>query len=130
MFKNSRAERIENIRRFAMKTASYVVLEWHRAEPRNIVSTDEAVDRAAPQADLHEDDLDRGVLRLCLQQLAPTDRDLIVRFYAEGKNKDNRRDLANQLHISLEALHTRACRVIKDLRECFATRLASKRGRS
>jgi DNA-directed RNA polymerase specialized sigma24 family protein len=58
----------------------------------------------------------------CLQKLKPEQRDLIGEYYRDtGREKiERRRDLANRLGITMNALGIRAYRIRDALMECVA----------
>ena len=64
-------------------------------------------------------------LEQCLESLPSADRELIIRYYQnEGKAKiKNRKRLAEQLGIQINALRIRALRIRKSLEECVGERL-------
>jgi DNA-directed RNA polymerase specialized sigma24 family protein len=60
-------------------------------------------------------------LRHCIQRLPLESRELLVRYY-EGEKRvqiENRRKLAEQFRIPLNALRIRACRLRKELETCI-----------
>jgi len=63
----------------------------------------------------------------CLSEMAPADRNLILRYYCgDGSQKiSNRKVLAQQLGIPLNALRIRACRIRAVLERHIQTRLGS-----
>ena len=61
-------------------------------------------------------------LRRCLARLKPEDRHLIVEYYRDAKRQriDRRRELAQQLGITMNALGIRAWRLRASLESCVA----------
>ena len=58
----------------------------------------------------------------CLQQLPQSDRDLVLfRFVDKGKELDARRELAQSLGISPNALRVRVHRTRRDLEKCITS---------
>jgi DNA-directed RNA polymerase specialized sigma24 family protein len=59
-------------------------------------------------------------LRRCLGNLADESRTLIRRYYAEGDilNKEQRKQIAGEMRISVNALRVRACRVRSEVERC------------
>ncbi len=59
-------------------------------------------------------------LKRCAQELAPGERELIIRYYqGKGRGKiKNRQALAASLEISIEELRVRACRIRQKLKLC------------
>jgi DNA-directed RNA polymerase specialized sigma24 family protein len=54
----------------------------------------------------------------CLDRLPRQDRDLVLRYYAEGKAADVRRRLASDLALTMTALRIRAHRIRVQLEAC------------
>jgi DNA-directed RNA polymerase specialized sigma24 family protein len=59
-------------------------------------------------------------LEHCMQKLPPEQRDLVLQYYEEerGAKIDNRKLLADQLGIAVNALRIRVCRIRGSLFEC------------
>jgi DNA-directed RNA polymerase specialized sigma24 family protein len=70
-----------------------------------------------------------GCLRHCLNQLSPENLALIKRYYAEGDlmNKEQRKQMAGELSISVNALRVRAFRIRAEVEECINSCLDSER---
>ena len=68
----------------------------------------------------HIDDIPdaRHCIAKCLHELSLDQRDLLVRYFADGKNKHNRAVLAAHLGISRGALHSRASNLYSRVRTC------------
>jgi DNA-directed RNA polymerase specialized sigma24 family protein len=60
----------------------------------------------------------------CLAALTRQDRDVVLRYYADGKAADVRRRLAAELDLSMTALRIRAHRIRMQLEQCV---LSSRR---
>lgn len=113
------------IKNYAGDPASYfygvgqkVMLESLRA-PR---TTFDHMSTAAKE-DKSLSDRKENCLVKCLEQLSQEDRDLIVQFYAFDKRKkvDYRKELAESLGISLNALRVRTFRIRKVLEKCITS---------
>src|SRR5262249_18648165 len=61
-------------------------------------------------------------LRQCLGQLSAENLSLITKYYGEGDvlNKEQRKQVAIQLRISVNALRVRAFRIRSDVERCVA----------
>lgn len=106
---------------YALGVAKLVLLEHLRDKSREPVSMPEGWEPAAPQAE--EPDAERlGLLDTCLKVLDPVDRDLLVRYHGEGKNKEIRARLAEQLGVTLNAVGVRVCRLRAQVRDCMERR--------
>ncbi len=117
--------------RYCYVVARFVFLEYVRAADRRQMSLDET--RTAPDTTalvrLGEEDpaavdalLD--TLERCLQQLTPSDRALILDYYA-GDDRDRiarRRALAARLRLTPNAVTIRACRIRDKLEACVTVR--------
>ena len=113
--------------RYCYVVARFVLLEDLRRE-RRLVALDESKARgivrvaaAAAGEDrvLAEERLD--CLDRCLEELRPEQRELIVDYYRDtGRQKiERRRELANRLGITMNALGIRACRIRDTLLACL-----------
>ena len=68
------------------------------------------------------EDQKRACFDKCLQQLPQSDRDLVLfRVVDKGKVLDARRELAQSLGISLNALRVRVHRIRRDLEKCISS---------
>lgn len=78
--------------------------------------------------DAPEDDQRRRCLNVCLAELTPQNRELIIEFYRDDKrDKINRRKaLAERLGIPRNALGNRAQRLRDKLQECIEKCLRKK----
>jgi RNA polymerase sigma-70 factor, ECF subfamily len=112
--------------RYCYVIARFVLLEDLRRERRH-VGLDETrvafegprVAEAAEDFNLREQRLDR--LDRCLDKLKPEQRALIVDYYRDtGRHKiERRRELAQRLGITMNALAIRACRIRDALLACM-----------
>lgn len=110
--------------------AKFVFLEYLRRSERSQVSLDDMTASAHPHlnpatiadgngdAEEHEERLD--CLEKCLKNLDAGNQELIVKYYqGEQRTKiENRRALAEQLGITVNALSVRACRLRDRLESC------------
>lgn len=67
-----------------------------------------------------EKELPHGCLEKCLEQLKPSDRELILQYYRAGKEgaESNRQELSQSLGISPNALRIRVHRLSLVIQEC------------
>jgi DNA-directed RNA polymerase specialized sigma24 family protein len=114
-------------------TAKFVFLEYLREGARSQTSLSEmspgeadAVLGAASVADAEVQSKESlsACLEECLASLAPADRDLILNYYqGEQRSKiEGRRVLATRLHLSVNALSIKACRIRNKLEVCVRER--------
>jgi len=114
-------------------TAKFVFLEYLREGARSQTSLSEmspgeadAVLGAASVAYVEVQSKERlsACLEDCLARLAPADRDLILDYYqGEQRSKiEGRRVLATRLHLSVNALSIKACRIRNKLEMCVRER--------
>jgi DNA-directed RNA polymerase specialized sigma24 family protein len=114
-------------------TAKFVFLEYLREGARSQTSLSEmspgeadAVLGAASVAYVEVQSKERlsACLEDCLARLAPADRDLILDYYqGEQRSKiEGRRVLATRLHLSVNALSIKACRIRNKLEVCVRER--------
>jgi RNA polymerase sigma factor (sigma-70 family) len=116
--------------RYCYVVAKFVLLEDLRRDRRHVPLDETRVpDGPRPGARIEPDDeradherrldcLDR-----CLEQLKPEQRELIVEYYADAKQKkiERRRELAKRLGITMNALAIRAWRIREGLMTCVET---------
>jgi hypothetical protein len=83
-----------------------------------------ASQRAAPG----DDDAERflGCMDACLGDWSAADRQLMLRYYGEGKKEDVRRQLAQELGVTPTALRIRTCRLRERLAREMSARLAAR----
>ena len=113
--------------RYCYVIARFVLLEDLRRERRHVGSTKrERVSRSerawlsvSEDLALREERLD--CLDRCLAQLKPEQRTLIVDYYRDTRRQkiERRRELANRLGITMNALAIRACRIRDALLTCL-----------
>ena len=111
-------------------TAKYVFLEYLRRDEQGHASFEELVEsgklRPAAAAGTGEDDgasAQEQLLRYleqCLAKLGDADRELILEYYrGEGGTKiQTRRQIAERLGVSANALSIRACRIREKVETC------------
>lgn len=112
--------------RFCFAVARYVLLEDLRRD-RRLVPFDESRATDSPGGTGHAGAAERDArehrldcLDACLQNLKPDQRELIVEYYTESRQKkiQRRRELAMRLGISMNALAIRAWRIREGLMTC------------
>ena len=103
--------------RYCYIVARFVFLESLRSADRNRAELPVALARpdAFDPADTRLDCLDR-----CLSDLSVNDRDLILAYYADGQGVrlGHRKQLAERLSLTTNALAIRACRIRARLEQC------------
>jgi DNA-directed RNA polymerase specialized sigma24 family protein len=119
----------ETAARYCYIVARFVFLEYLRGR-NDEISLDEVTNLSTgndPVASGPDDErLNRERLLTCLDQctekLEPANRDLIIRYYhGEQRIKiENRRALATELSVSVNALSIRACRIRDKLEDCVS----------
>ncbi|MDQ3257158.1 MAG: hypothetical protein M3R15_25250 [Acidobacteriota bacterium] len=107
--------------------ARYVLLEYWRGERRCEVPLDTAIkqsaDKSFPVSEWEEAESLEKLMRCldrCAEKLEPLSRDLITRYYlGERRAKiENRRALAAEMGMTMNALSIRACRIRDKLEAC------------
>jgi DNA-directed RNA polymerase specialized sigma24 family protein len=75
---------------------------------------------APPADDTAQTEREYECLERCMQQLSPTNRELVLQYYQEERQAkiDHRKRLAAQYGIAVNALRIRACRIRALLHEC------------
>lgn len=110
-------------------TARFVFMEYLRGAEKSSVSIDDVSRNpqknqfAAPESDAEEKETKEKMLvclEKCAGQLETANREIIVNYYfGEERIKiDNRRQMAQKLGISTNALTIRACRIREKLEVC------------
>ena len=114
---------------FVFGFASKVHLEYLRRPDRGTVPLETGgVDYTeAPNA--VEDEGEFECLDACLQQLSVEERDLVIKYYSREKSEriEMRRQLAEFLGVSQDALHVRVYRIRQNLRRCVEDCVKKKR---
>lgn len=114
-------EEIRDIVGFAHGVARLLLLEVYKAQERTRTSIDELPELAAPKRE--DDETEQGVLclRRCLNRLPQESRQLIIQYYQGEKSARivQRKNLAESLRISLNALRFRAFDLRQKLEGCI-----------
>jgi len=106
--------------------ARFVFMEYLRGIDKKGVSLDDVLRKplgdklAAVEPDDEEKEKRLNCLEKCTDKLEPANRDIIIRYYF-GKERvkiENRRTLAENLGITVNALSIRACRIRDKLEAC------------
>jgi DNA-directed RNA polymerase specialized sigma24 family protein len=94
--------------------ASYI---WRESLRKDKAS---AVAPPTPLMPSVEDERDYACLEKCLEELSKSDRDLAIAYYQQEKNAkiDNRKRLAEQMGLAMNALRLRAFRIRASLLKC------------
>lgn len=113
--------------RYCYVIARFVLLEDIRRERRHVgldetrvsVGVAARVGDTAEDRALHEQRLD--CLDRCMEQLKPEQRALILDYYRDTRRQkiERRRELANRLAITMNALAIRACRIRDAMLTCM-----------
>lgn len=124
-----RVEEGENIRepaRYFYGVARLVWMETLRLRDKEPIALELAPPAVAPEHEEQENTAQEREHRLecfevCLRQLPPASRVLIVEYYKEEKalKIEQRKRQAELLNMSLNALRLRACRIRGDLEQCI-----------
>ena len=119
--------------RYCYIVARFVFLEYYRRPGRVEVSLDGLQNsRRLSQTGSDEDlaaDQRIHCLDVCLQRLAPDQRQLILEYYHGDQRVkiENRRNLAVRLGLTVNALSIRACRIRDGLEDCVRSCCREKR---
>lgn len=116
---------IENLNAYACEVLRYVWLEHSRRRREDTAGDDLpeiAVEPVVPVLDHPDERL--NCLRKCMNEVVPGDNDrlLIVGYYdadAGKKNKDQRKELAAKLGLTMTTLKVKACRLRAKLEKCI-----------
>ena len=114
--------------RYCYITARFVFMEYLREKQKQTFVSDEMQRRSAPRhqpaASMNDDQGGKegllDCLGQCMEKLPSKNREMILRYYS-GKERvkiENRRALADELGVTMNALSIRACRVRDKLEIC------------
>jgi len=114
----------ESAAKYCYITARFVFMESFRERKKHALVEDAGLREKSKSFDedheriAHEKRLQ--CLDRCTQKLTVADRDLILRYYVGSQQVkiENRRAMANQLGITINALTIRACRIRERLAAC------------
>lgn len=109
--------------KFCYITAKFVFMEYLRSAEKVSVPIDDVLLKSGDSSETEERELKEkrlNCLENCTEKLDTENRQLIVRYYfGEERTKiENRRSLAENLGITLNALSIRACRIRDKLEGC------------
>ena len=109
---------IEDHVNYTYGVARFIYLEHLKRQPKEEIATDEMADLHAPADD--EGDERFECLEACLKQLAPNSRTIILEYYRDDRQAkiDLRKQLADKLRISANALRIKALRIRTTLEAC------------
>ncbi len=124
--------------RYCYVVARFVLLEDIRRQRTTVPleetwaidsTTARGVARAAEEEELDEREQRLECLDCCLEELKPDQRELVIEYYRDtGRQKiERRRELANRLGITMNALGIRACRIRNTLEACVESRCRERR---
>jgi DNA-directed RNA polymerase specialized sigma24 family protein len=121
MIRKAAEEGVENrgnLRRYALRVAWYVKLEYLKKTP-DITSYDLDKFQRPEQEDISEQEILSQILDECLEELTPDDQGLILQYYASEKLEkiEQRRKLAADHGTTLNSLRVRAHRLRLSLAE-------------
>lgn len=124
----SEGQHIENLLNYFYGVARMVFLESLKDRDRIPVALDDApqsLNQKAPEPE--EDDPTLICFDRCMDSLAPESRELILEYYQEDRRAkiQLRQQLADRLHIPLNALRIRTHRIRMSLEECIKSCLQS-----
>jgi DNA-directed RNA polymerase specialized sigma24 family protein len=117
-------ESIQDVTTYVIGIARMIVMEVARAVAKEaaVQAASRPPDRVSPHPDPASVESTRllDCLHVCLDRLAPPDRDLIVQYYQNDKRAKihNRRDIATKLGLEMNALRLRAFRIRAALERC------------
>lgn len=114
---------IQSLNAYACEVARFVWLEFSRKRKEDAAGDDVPEIAVSPEI-ADEPDLRLSCLKSCLAEIAASesDRALIIGYYdAEDgdKNKNQRRNLAEKLGLTMNTLKVKACRLRVRLEKCI-----------
>ena len=115
---------IRNVNAYALEVSRFVWLEYIRRK-KEIGYGDDLPEIAVLPETAEQSDWRLACLRKCLTEVSPneSDRHLIIGYYGAGetgeKNKIQRRNLAEKLGLTMNALKVKACRLRGRLERCL-----------
>ena len=114
---------IQSLNAYACEVARFVWLEFSRKRREDAAGDDLPEIAVAPETS-DEPDLRLACLKSCLAEIAASDADraLIIGYYdadAGEKNKNQRKNLAEKLGLTMNTLKVKACRLRVRLEKCI-----------
>lgn len=114
---------IQSLNAYACEVSRFVWLEFSRKRKEDAAGDDLPEVAVAPET-LDEPDLRLSCLKSCLAEIAASDDDraLIIGYYdadAGDKNKNQRKNLAEKLGLTMNTLKVKACRLRVRLEKCI-----------
>ena len=125
---------IEDVERFAFGVAKHVLQEhWRESKRRRAVEatlspTVENLARelsTSVETGLHSRKALLRALRGCVETMPASDRLIADRCYSDGRSKENRAGLAEELGIARNTLDVRISRIRARLQDCVRKRLGT-----
>lgn len=118
---------IDNISTYAIGVARMIMLEIYSKQKKERLALNQMAASQPDPEDQASDNRRFDCFDICMKELTPEDRELISQYYDEEKyiNKENRKRLAEQLGIPLNALRIRAYRIRLKLEVCIDACLES-----
>lgn len=117
----------ETAAKYCYITARFVFMESLRGKEKESVPLDDVLQKEGQKLARADDRDEKEIkekrlncLEHCTGKLEPANREIIVRYYygEERVKIENRRALAGELNISVNALSIRACRIREKLEAC------------
>lgn len=113
-------------------TALNVIREYWRKQQKFKQEDFETLDQTKIASESPEQELEQefereksasrfDCMKKCLNELSPEKRDFIIKYHHGEKKKDVRKAMAEKLHITMNVLRIRACRVREGLQNCLQT---------
>lgn len=117
-------EQVDNVVAYAYRVAYLLYLEWLK-EPELTAIDPETIDSLRTQQTFEDPEHEPRQLCFdrCLGALSNDNQKIILSYYQEERRAkiERRKNLADQLKITLDALRIRAHRIRKQLEECIAS---------
>jgi DNA-directed RNA polymerase specialized sigma24 family protein len=117
--------------RYCYVVARFVLLEDFRRERKHVPLDEPRIDELSrarsislvPDSGAFNREQRLGCLDRCLEELKPSQRELVVEYYRDARREkiERRRELANRLGISMNALGIRVFRIRDALMTCVET---------
>ena len=117
-------EKVDDVNLYSYGVAKFVLKESIKKQPQATPL------RAVP--DVAERDSERECLERCIGQLPSNEQDLILEYYlSSGPSKiEQQRRLAEEMHVSVNALRIRAHRIRQALENCIRECRKQDRGKN
>jgi DNA-directed RNA polymerase specialized sigma24 family protein len=120
--KIDQGEQINDVMKYAYGVARLIVFEGIKANERqaNLIRQLSYIPSSDATAESEEDQAKRRCMEMCLRGVPRANLEFITRYCQSENKTQNKKNLAAELGIKLNALRIRAHRIRMELKKCYA----------